>query len=116
MRIAHPSTLSILLQAKLPEGTDVKSCTRRKAICLAQIKLQLRCLRYRAGVPLGHMPRLSCNRVPYGYAHVKRAYLTLLRKYDSGKLARPVVRDMHPSHCCSCPPPHLYRRSKPSRT
>ena len=59
------------------------------------IKEQLCCLRYRAGVRFGRLPRLSTGGKPYDFDHVKRAYEILLAKFTAGTFdPKPVVRGM----------------------
>ena len=51
---------------------------------LDHIKLQLNCLRFRAGVRFGQLPRLSTGGNDYPLRHVQDAYETLLKKFDEG--------------------------------
>ena len=62
---------------------------------LNHIKVQLNCLRFRAGVRFGKLPRLSTGGRPYPLNHVQNAYEVLLRKFDADKFQpKPVVKSV----------------------
>lgn len=62
---------------------------------LDHIKLQLNCLRFRAGIRFGKLPRLSTGGQPYPLNHVQDAYEILLRKFDSDTFKpKPVVKSV----------------------
>ena len=66
-----------------------------QSFLLNAIKDQLNCLRYRAGVRFGRLPRLSSGGKNYSYTHVQRAYEVLLAKFTAGSFhPKPVVRGM----------------------
>ena len=67
----------------VPEGVAPRTVASKEAACFLQLKLQLKCLRYRAGVRLGLLPRLTHQGQAYSYQHVERQYFFLLRSWEA---------------------------------
>ena len=77
-------------RAKITVAAD-----RLDKFLLDHIKVQLNCLRFRAGVPFGKLPRLSTGGNPYNLEHVESQYCVMLRKFDTNLFKpKPVVKSV----------------------
>ena len=73
-------------------GNTEAAVARREKVWMKELKLQIRCLRYRAGVSFSKLPRLSHNGRAYSFKHVERHYFVLLQSWADDPSLTPTVR------------------------
>ena len=81
-------------QSYKDRATSTIATDKLDKFLLSQIQLQLSCLRYRAGVAFGKLPRLSTGGDPYPLQHVMNRYENLLRKFAGDFKPKPVVKSI----------------------